>query len=115
MAEIILEPEQEELLCTLVEASRNITRENREKFRAILDRLNCVVQHPGLRGGSIDVYIGDVETLADSGLLANFSKISQTLAVFDIHPQGFRYYEYLQQRVNNSTERVENAIRRFVS
>ena len=67
---ILIEIEQRELLVALVEASRNVTRENRQKFFAIDYMGGSDIIHPGLPDGSIPAYLGDLEALANEDLIS---------------------------------------------
>jgi hypothetical protein len=64
-----LEPEQEDLLRMLVEASRNVPRDQREKFHCLSAGDQFHVLHPGLPGRELIVYEGDIDTLEAEGLL----------------------------------------------
>jgi hypothetical protein len=59
-----LDPEQEELLSTLVEAERNLPRNQREPFLSIQDeQTNLIIRHKGLLGNQIHAYPGDFDVL----------------------------------------------------
>jgi hypothetical protein len=90
--DIILEPEQVDLLRVVVEASRNVARENRRKFHVAQTTGGDFLMHPGLGPNERRTYIGDVEALAAAGFVSGFGPN------FDVTPQGFRYYEYLHER-----------------
>ena len=57
-----LEDEQRELLQALVEASRNVPRDQREEFVAIVTLGSSLssVKHPGLPGKTASAYGGDI-------------------------------------------------------
>jgi hypothetical protein len=68
---LLLEKEQEELLDVLVEASRNVSRDQRQKFYASesIGETQAVIIHRGLPGGMTKAYMGDIETLGHVALL----------------------------------------------
>lgn len=107
---ILLEPEQDELLCALVEAARNVSREERRKFVVIETNKGDFVQHPGFPGNTISTYKGDVEALEYEGLLRTSYGSTGTMS-FDMSPLGFRYYEYLKQRSGQPVQEIERTIR----
>lgn len=65
----LLEPEQEELLVALVEASRRVPREDRKKFLFVQEWSGSKIEHPGFGGSSLPAYRGDIEILGRAGLL----------------------------------------------
>lgn len=107
---IILEPVQEELLVTLVEAARNTPLDQRCKF--LLYRLNQgdFIVHPAVPEDKKKVYFGDIEALVREDLLA----LGYGSSDFDVTPLGFKYYEYLKKRAGQSVERVEATIRQYL-
>jgi hypothetical protein len=112
---ILLEPEQEELLCRLVEAALSV-KEKRQPFietkEARQDYLTTLL-HEGLRGASTGVFMGDMEALVNARLLAS-SYISGNTRVFYVTPEGFRYYRELKQRLGEPVERVETETRKYL-
>ncbi|HEV7590998.1 MAG TPA: hypothetical protein VGO40_23000 [Longimicrobium sp.] len=109
-----LEQEQEELLVLLVEAARNVPREEREPFTAIgsATRRQHILMHRGLRGTDAGAYLGDIEILARAGLL--HLRPSHSSAVqFDITPHGYDLYASLKQRVDEPVQIVEDGIRSY--
>jgi hypothetical protein len=109
---ILLEKEQVELLYVLVEISRNIPREKRQKFY-YLQCQNPIVIHPNLEGFEMNAYLGDIEILAGSGLL-NLSYRDSGDPIFDVTPRGFKYYEHMKKLDGQPVQRVETAIRTFL-
>ncbi len=109
---VVLEPEQEQLLRTFVEAARNVPRDQREKFLFVTVGEGSFVQHPGLPGQQMVVYEGDVDVLEATGLLlvthANLSRD------FDVSPMGFRFYEEMQRRSGAPAQQVEEELRRYL-
>jgi len=111
---ILLEQEQKELLFIVVEAARNVPRERRQKFYVSSGGMDGSLQsslmHQGLPNGQIRVYEGDIETLAHTELLRLTNLMS-----FDVTPLGFKYYEYLKQRVGQPIQRVESVIQNYMA
>jgi len=103
-------PEHEELLKKLVEAHRSVPLDRRQKFmmHRFLGGIEFI-QHPGLPGGRLDVFHGDVEILAEQNLLT-VSYNSSGNSIYDVHPRAYRYYEVLQERAGNPIQRIEKEI-----
>jgi len=115
---ILLEPEQTDLLVLLVEASRSVPREQRQKFIAA-GPMACAppnhrLIHPGLPDGEIRLYIGDLEILDREGLIA-MSYDSRGTALFDVTPLGYRFYEHLKQEGGEPLQRIQSDIRDYVN
>ena len=112
---IILEKEQEGLLTVLVEASRNVPRDRRQKFIAVqtLGRTLAIVSHPGLPKDFEGAYIGDLEILAQQGLL-NLA-YSRHGVNFDVTPLGIRYYEWLKKKQGMPMEQIEQKVRVYLN
>lgn len=112
---ILLEKEQEELLSLIVEAARNVPREQRQKFyvSGSISSPQSFLMHQGLPEGKILIYEGDVEILANTGLLRlTYGGNSMS---FDVTPMGFRYYEYLKQRSGQPVQRIEASIKNHLT
>ncbi|MFA5629719.1 MAG: hypothetical protein WC958_05700 [Dehalococcoidales bacterium] len=112
---IMLEREQEELLSMVVEASRNIPREQRQKFSVI--RINGgldFLRHPCIRKEDNEIYFGDVEELARQGLVALDSTPRHT-PIFDVTSLGFRYYEFLKTKRGEPVQHIETNIRKYLN
>jgi hypothetical protein len=114
--DILLEPEQEELLVKLVEAYRNVLPEKRQKFSCPHAIGHTVVQHPGLPDQKMSAFLGDVEVLGNNGLLS----ISQhpereDIRIFHILPLGFRYYEDLKSKAGEPFQHVQSPILGYLS
>lgn len=110
---IILEPEHINLLETVVEASRNVTREERGKFLVLKGGGNSQLTHAGLPRGHEKIYMGDVEALEREGLIA-LSYGSQSTPLFDVTPRGYRYYEHLKQQQGEPIDRIEKEVRSYL-
>lgn len=109
---ILLEPIQEKLLITIVEAARNVPPERRRKFLVAQSKEGDELIHPGLPKEK-QIYYGDIEILARQGLLA-LGFASKGSPIFDVTPLGFRYYEYLKERTGHATERIEATIKSYL-
>lgn len=110
---IILEQEQKDLLATLVEAARNVSQQQRRKFVVAQSSSGDTCIHPGLPGGHIQIYMGDVEILASAGLLNLFNGLRGSPR-FDVNPTGFAYYGYLKRQIDQPVKRIETAVRDYL-
>src|SRR4051812_49208722 len=99
MADVFLEPQQERLLGTFVEAARSLPPERRKPFlfNPVMQRPNRV-EHPGLPNGAIDVYRGDWEALAAEGLLRVSPTSSKNVLRIEVTPRGFQHYSETKVR-----------------
>jgi hypothetical protein len=102
----VLDTEQIDLLKVLVEASRNVSRENREKFMVARSTSGAIVMHEGLGKHGVRIYMGDVEELAKTELV-NLDYGPRGTPRFDVAPLGFRYYEYLYSKSAEPVRAVE--------
>jgi hypothetical protein len=105
-----LEPEHEDLLARLVEASRDVPRENQEWFMTDLMG-GAKLQGPD---GLHDVIADDVYYLRDAGLLRRIDSDRDWLA-FRIAPAGLTYYARMKQRNGEPLERQEAEVHRFLN
>jgi hypothetical protein len=112
--EITLEEEQQELLAVLVEATRNVPRDEREKFYVCPcgDRPQWSIRHPGIERGKGLANIGDFEILGINGLLFE-TPLSGYGRAFEVMPEGFEYYREMKA-VGAQHEHVERDIRDYV-
>lgn len=112
---ILLEPEQEELLSSIVEAVRNTPREERQKFLVIqLDGGVDFLHHSGMKKGENRIYYGDIEELGRQGLLAiGFGP--RGTPNFDVTSLGFRYYEHLKRKRGEAVEHVGTTVREYLN
>jgi hypothetical protein len=112
-----VEPEAAELLATLVEAFRAMPREGREQFLALSGGYGPVgrvtLQHPGLVGGHLDVYQGDVESLARAGLVSS-RQLSGSTRTLDVTQRGFDSYAQLKRRAGQPIQQVEQEVRSYL-
>lgn len=110
---VLLEPEQKDLLTIMVEASRNVSKEDREGFLFVATFGGSSILHKGLPNGEVSAYIGDSEALANVGLLQRrFS--SKGSPIFDIAPLGYKYYEHLILSTIQPVRRVEEKIMHYL-
>ncbi|MDA3897837.1 MAG: hypothetical protein PF482_17025 [Desulfobacteraceae bacterium] len=111
---ISLELEQKELFIKLVEASRNVPREERQKF--YLSRpigKSAEILHKGFPNEKIDAFEGDIEILGDNKLL----RVSgyQGVPEFNVTPIGYDYYEFLRTSYSEPIEGIESDVRNFLN
>lgn len=112
---LLLEPEQEDLLATLVEASRNVPPGHQHKFLHSTSIGGAGrVMHGGLPRGKLAAYEGDIEALAREGLLA-LGRDRYGALEFDVAPRGFAYYQHVKQRVSRPVQRIETEVRAYLT
>ena len=113
---ILLELEQKTLLMTLVEAYRNVPRDQRQRFLVIETdgSTQAIVSHPGLQAPEFRAYKGDFEILGRYGLLS-VAYNSHGILTADIMPVAFRYYEYLRREGGQPLERIQSNVRQFLA
>jgi hypothetical protein len=101
---VTLEPEQEDLLVTLVEAWRSTPRSERHEF--VLVRTSGPDIIIGLSGGQLNgTYYVDVLTLVDAGFLNRIP--SKRDLHFILTERGFQFYDELKHRTGEPTRQVE--------
>jgi hypothetical protein len=111
-----LETEQEELLSTLVEASRRVPREQRESFIAYSGSKypgGWGIMHGGLPGDSIEVPSVDLNMLTQYKFVA-VSYRSKDSFNFDVSPYGIAYYEEMKARAGQATQRIEAEVKTYL-
>jgi hypothetical protein len=115
VTDVLLEPEQERLLVTLVEAARSLPSDKREQFwfTPTMNRPHRV-QHPGLAGGAIDPYPGDWQALAAEGLLRVTPTGTRGYLHIDVTPRGFQHYSRVKARSGKPVEVMELDIRHYL-
>jgi hypothetical protein len=101
--DILLEPEQLELLILLVEADRRLPRDQRQQFYYIQTFDGSDIQHPGLENGSISWYRGDLDALAGEGLVRVTTR--SKVDTFDVTAKGFAFYRHIMER-RTATEQL---------
>jgi hypothetical protein len=115
MDQILLEPEQVELLCKFVEAERSLPKHPRGKFLAVAEEVKGVKGtlflytegHARLVGS-----LTDAEILAENRLLT-LSEDSSGSMYFHIRPEAFQYYRELKN-ILQPAETVEKEIRGYL-
>lgn len=112
--EILLEQEQKDLLAVLVEASRNVPSNKRQRFQVLKTDAKDYIRHPGLAHSDEAVYFGDIEALAHENLLT-LSYGSTGMPSFDVTPKGFKYYEQIKQLAGQPVQRIETTIRNYLA
>ena len=110
---IFLEPEQENLLMSLVEAARNAQPNVRQPFVFYNFEPVGDIVHPGLQASYMKAYISDIEQLVREELLLPLERSSSGVT-FTVTPKGAKYYEYLKTRMGQPLQRVEQEIRSYL-
>ena len=113
-----MRPEQVELLCTIVEADRNVPPAQRQPFFFNLLAENdprALVDHPGLATGTCRAYLGDLEELRDAGLIALRYQGSPYSGDFDVRSPALTYYEQANRRQGQPLERLTNTVRHYLA
>jgi hypothetical protein len=110
---VVLRPEQEDLLVTLVVAERNVPRDQREQFIFFPTAGDPGLAHPGLPGREMPVYLGDLDILSNEGLL-NETWTPSGARLFDITPTGFAVYEAIRQRSGAPVQQLEDEMKRYL-
>jgi hypothetical protein len=113
MSSVLLEQEQEELLKALVEASRNVPRDERTEFHLMTDAGGKSIMHPGLPGRQVRVHEGDIDILQAQGLLL-VMQIGRVHRSFVVTPRGSSLYEELRHRSGAPTQQVEETLMRYL-
>lgn len=112
---VLLEKEQKELLCTIVEASRNVPPDKREEFFIVRSSDGNYIQHSGLPEGEIEFYPPYLQTLIREGLiqLTGFNQRGEE-SRFDVLPRGFLYYKYLKEKSGEPVEQIEETVHSYI-
>jgi hypothetical protein len=111
---VLLEREQEDLLKALVEATRNIPRDQRQKFLFLKTMGPDFIRHPGLPDQNLAIYEGDLDILEQEGLLSVTYSARHNGRSFDVSPLGFRVYEEMQRRSGAPAQQVEEELMRYL-
>ena len=111
----LLEQEQKELLCKLVEAQQSRPRDQRQKFMLFhgVGSPLAELSHPGLPEGEADVYEGDLEALCMAGLLS-VTYGSRGTPNYDVSPHGYQYYREFMESRGSLVEHAEAEVMRYV-
>ena len=91
----MLEPVQEALLRTLVDAARALAPAERTTFTVTsqIGKPSLDVYHPGLPGQQHYAFEGDLVVLEDIGFIRVLGRQSRTIFDFDVTPVGYRRIE----------------------
>lgn len=111
-----MQKEHEDLLCLLVEAARSVTE--KQPFYALGPALGDTqgeVIHSGIPGRKLAVYPGDVQDLADLGLIAIRHYGQHGEYAFDVSPAGFAVYEQVHSRAVERVEQLPETMRAFMA
>lgn len=112
MSRIALEPEQEQLFETLVEAWRSVPRAEREEFMFLRTSGPGQIQGNGFLG---EVLATDVDELVNAGLLAISNYHSRGSGFnFYIPAEALAYYGNLRRQAGSPVEQVEALIREYL-
>lgn len=112
---VLLEIEQEQLLCHIVEAARNVPSEKREEFSVIYTQVECFIQHTGFIDREIQICRSDLQTLLREGLIEIGGRNQYgMMSRFDVTPEGFQYYRDLKKRSGEPVEHVEEEVRSYI-
>lgn len=111
---ILLEPEQKELLIAMVEAHRNLPKEKRQSFLFANPKGGSTINHKGLPNGGLYAHIGDLDVLTNVGLL-QCRYVSGGVPEFDVTPLGFKYYEDLILSTGQPVRQVEEKIKNYLN
>lgn len=92
LANIILEPEQNEILKTMISAQRSMEAA-RQKFVFVGRTSTSMSQiiHPGLDGGRMNIYEGHLHILAREELL--YVTQPGNAPFYDVTPLGYKYFD----------------------
>ncbi|MGA2936385.1 MAG: hypothetical protein ABSF52_04715 [Syntrophobacteraceae bacterium] len=111
---ILLEPEQKELLCKLIEAERSSPNRPRGKFFVAEGMgFEGALFHYTEGGAEVTGSLADAEILAQAGLLGLSYHSSRGNAMFHIRPTALQYYRELKTIVQPA-EAVEEEIRGYI-
>jgi len=110
---VIFKPEQKDLFILIEEASRNVKRNERTKFLVAQSKDGDTLLHPGVPRDKSEIYYGDIEILANEGLI-NLGFGSRGSPIFDVTRISAKYYRYLKETVGEPIERIENSIMSYL-
>jgi hypothetical protein len=108
----VLDPEQEQLLADLVEASRSVPRSELQDFLLIRLGHGDMIHGPVGRSLESTQLYNDVVLLADAGLVRISRHGSGSDFSFFVIPEGFEHYRQTKQRAGEAAEQVEQELNR---
>lgn len=111
---ITLTDEQEELLCEMVEAHRNLPEGQRDKFMlsTAMTRPPHLI-HNGFPDGQLLAYEADVTELHNKAML-NVKYGGKGTPNYMLSAEAFEYYEHLKSKEEEPVSAMEDDIRRFL-
>jgi hypothetical protein len=110
---VVLEREQEDLLKAMVEASRNVPRDQRGEFHDLRDGDGSSIMHPGLPGQQLRVHDGDLDILEAAGLLL-LTRQGSAHRSYVVTSEGYSFYAELQDRSGAPTQQVEETLTQYL-
>jgi hypothetical protein len=111
--DILLEQEQKDLLTNLAEAARNVPPNKRQQFILTQSHEGDHLAHPGLNRDLV-TYVGDIDTLANAGLVDVSMGSDRYVRLINVTPKGFSYYGYLKRETGKPAQRVEIETRQHI-
>jgi len=111
---ILLEPEQKDLLVYMVETMRSIPRDQRTKFIVQQSHDGHILIYPGYSDKNRKISIGDMDILAKEGLI-DITYVSNGTPNVNLMPQGFAYYDELKRSAGQPIANVEASIRSYLN
>jgi hypothetical protein len=112
--EVMLDPEQKELLTVLVELSRKMPRDKRFKFIVVQSMKGAFLICPGHPDLNIKIFVGDVEILARENMI-DITYSSRGSPNINVVPRGYAYYKHMKQQEGQPLENVENTVRKYLA
>jgi hypothetical protein len=106
---ILLESEQKVLLNLLVETSRRMPRDHREKLIVVHTARGSTAIVPGHPEQNFSVFMGDIDILAHEGLV-DITYGSHGSPNVNVLPLGYAFYEFLKQQAGQPIENIETFI-----
>lgn len=110
---MLLELEQEQLLGTLVEASRTVADRTQREFFLFLLESGALVSGGGLPHDGSRVADGDIDVLAAAKLLRIIER-GQSVTRFRVTPEGENYYAHMKTRAGEPVCEVEDDFRSYL-
>lgn len=112
----ILEEEQNNILCRLVEAHRNVLPNKRREFIVTRDGTSDSVVHDGFNKGWTEIPSVNLRMLDSSNLIKIYETKNPHIEFsFTITSFGFQYYEYIKTNRSSPVERVQNEILSYIN
>ena len=102
---VLLEPEQEQLLGTLAEASRSVPERSERVFDLIILAQVTLVSGPGLGQGGLHVEDDDIDVLEQEGFVRVLSR-GRGLVRFRVTPEGDAHAENGKTRSSAAVDEV---------